>query len=53
LELLGGLHQPVEHGIGIDLEDPRRAPNAETFGETGDECSPWKIAPCVSSKLER
>ncbi len=28
LELIGGFHQPVQHGVGSDLKDPRRAPNA-------------------------
>ena len=37
LELLGRLHQPVEHGAGIDLKDARRAPNAQSLGQTGDD----------------
>ena len=37
LQLLCGLHQPLQDGIGIDLEDPRRAPNAQAFGQARDE----------------
>src|SRR5688572_11838330 len=37
LELLGGFHQPVEHGISVDLEDPGRASNAEPFSQAGDD----------------
>ena len=36
-ELLGGLHQPTEDRIGIDLEHPRRAPDAQAFGQTRDD----------------
>jgi hypothetical protein len=32
LELLSRLHQPVEDRVRIDLEDPRRAPNAKPLG---------------------
>jgi len=28
VKLLGGLHQPAQDGIGVDLEDPRRFPDA-------------------------
>jgi hypothetical protein len=27
-QLLRGLHQPLQHRIGVDLEHPRRAPDA-------------------------
>ena len=37
LELLGGFHQPVEHGISVDLEDPGRASDAEPFSQAGDD----------------
>ena len=36
-ELLGGLPQPTEHGIRIDLEDPRRAADAQPLGQTRDD----------------
>src|SRR6267142_298134 len=28
LELVGRLHQPPKHGVGVDLEHPRRTPDA-------------------------
>jgi hypothetical protein len=31
-QLLGGFDQPVQHGVGVDLEDPRRGADTETFG---------------------
>src|SRR5262245_51677188 len=34
--VLGGLHQPTEDRIGIDLEHPRCATNAQAFGQTRD-----------------
>ncbi len=37
LELLGSFDQPRKHGVGIDAEYPRRAPDAQTFGETGND----------------
>jgi hypothetical protein len=37
VELFGGFHQPVEDGIGIDFEDPRRASDAQPFGQAGDD----------------
>jgi hypothetical protein len=36
-ELLGGLHQPTQDRIGIELEDPGRAPDTQTFGQTRDD----------------
>jgi hypothetical protein len=36
LELLGGFHQPVQDGMGIDLEDSRGAADTQSLGETGD-----------------
>jgi hypothetical protein len=36
-ELLGGLHQPTQDRIGIDPEDPGRAPDAQTFGQARDD----------------
>src|ERR1051325_9408841 len=35
-QLLGRLHQPLEHRIGVDLEHPRRAPDAQPFGQACD-----------------
>ena len=32
LQLLGCFHQPVQHRIGGDLEDPRGGANAEPLG---------------------
>jgi hypothetical protein len=37
LQLLGGLHQPPQHCIGIDLEDARRAPDTQPLSETRDD----------------
>ena len=37
LELLVRLEQPVEHSVGIDLEDALGAPNAHALGESGDD----------------
>ena len=34
LQLLRGLHQPLEDGVGIELEQARRAPDAQPFGQT-------------------
>ena len=32
-QLLGRFDQPVQHGVGVDLEDPRRGADTETFGQ--------------------
>ena len=37
LKLLGGFHQPLEDRVWIDLEDSRRAPDAQAFGQTRDD----------------
>ena len=37
MQLLRGLDQPAEHGIGIDLEDPSRPSDASTYGQTRDD----------------
>jgi hypothetical protein len=37
LELLGGLHQPVEDRVGSDLKDPSCTSNAQTFSQTSDD----------------
>jgi hypothetical protein len=34
VQLLRGLHEPAQHGVGVDLKDPRRASDAQTFGQT-------------------
>ena len=36
-ELLRGLHQPPQHRMGVDFEHPCRAPDAQAFGQTGDD----------------
>src|SRR5262245_15763817 len=33
LEVVGGLHQPPEHRIRVDLEDAGHAANAQPFGQ--------------------
>ena len=58
LELLRGFDQPLQHGIRVDLEHPRRAPDAQAFGQAGDHPHdqlgatrlPWKSVPRVSRK---
>jgi len=37
LQLVSGLDQPLQDGIGIDLEHPRRAPDAQAFGQARDD----------------
>src|SRR5438067_13897783 len=37
LELLSGLDHPAQDGIGVDLEPPRGAPEAQPFGQTRDD----------------
>jgi hypothetical protein len=32
-ELLGGFDEPVQHRIGVDLEDPSRGADTETFSQ--------------------
>src|SRR5262245_2455221 len=36
-QLLRRLHQPLQHRIGVDLEDPRRAPDAQPLGQARDD----------------
>ena len=36
LEVVGGLHQPPEHSIRVDLEDAGHGADAEPFGESSD-----------------
>ena len=33
VQLLGGLHQPVQHGVGGDLKDPRGGANPQTLAQ--------------------
>ena len=35
LELVRRFHQPLQHRIGVDLEDAGRGANASAFGQTG------------------
>jgi hypothetical protein len=37
LELLRRLHQPLQHRVGVDLEDPRRAPDAQPLSQARDD----------------
>src|SRR5262252_4386389 len=37
VELLRGLDQPAQDGIGINLEHPRRASDAQPLGQTRDD----------------
>ena len=37
LELLCRFDQPLQHGIGVDFEHPRRAPDAHAFGQARDD----------------
>src|SRR5262245_18057929 len=37
LELLSRLHQPLQHGVGIDLEDPCGGTDAQSFSQTGQD----------------
>src|SRR5262245_18151805 len=34
-QVLGRFHQPVQHGIGVDLEHPGRGTNAQAFSQAG------------------
>jgi len=36
-ELLSSLHQPLQHGVGIDLEDPCGCTDAQSFSQTGQD----------------
>src|SRR5215813_1612686 len=36
-ELLGRLHQPLQHRVGVHLEDPRRAPDTQAFSQAADD----------------
>ena len=35
--MLRGLHQPLQDGIGIDLEPPRRTPDSQAFGQARED----------------
>src|SRR5256886_13468630 len=37
LQVLCRLHEPLQHRIGINLEHPRRAPDAQAFGQARDD----------------
>jgi len=37
LELVRGLHQPLQHGVRVDLEHPRGAPDAQSLGQACDD----------------
>jgi hypothetical protein len=34
LELLGGFHQPLQDGVGVNLKHPSRSTDAQAFGQT-------------------
>ena len=36
-ELLGGLDQPVQHGVGVNLEDPGRRADPQALSQTGQD----------------
>src|SRR5215471_16007424 len=36
-QLLRRLYQPLQHRVGVDLEDPRRAPDAQPLGQARDD----------------
>jgi hypothetical protein len=36
LELLGGFHQPLQHGIGVHLEHPGRSADAQALSQAGE-----------------
>src|SRR6266446_3344247 len=36
-QLLRRFDQPLQHGIGVDFEHPRRAPDAQAFGQARDD----------------
>ena len=36
-QLLGRFDQPVQHRVGIDLEDPRRGADTQTLGQAGQD----------------
>jgi hypothetical protein len=36
-QLLGHFDQPVQHGIRVDLEDPRRSADTEPFSQAGQD----------------
>src|SRR5262249_20919306 len=37
LELLSSLHQPLQHGVGIDLEDPCGGTDTQSFSQTAQD----------------
>ena len=57
-QLLGRFDQPLQHRVGINLEDPSggadtqpsaRQAKTRTMSSTA-ACLPWKSVPCVSKK---
>src|SRR5216683_2237056 len=36
-QLVGGLHQPLQHRVRVDLENARRPPDAQAFGQAPDD----------------
>ena len=36
-QLVGGLHQPLQHRVRVDLEHARRPPDAQAFGQARDD----------------
>src|SRR5215472_4420042 len=36
-QLLGRLHQPLQHRVGVHLEHPRRASDTQAFGQAADD----------------
>ena len=36
-QLVGGLDQPLQHGMRVDLEHPRRASDAQALGHAADD----------------
>ncbi|HEY5868779.1 MAG TPA: hypothetical protein VI542_25000 [Candidatus Tectomicrobia bacterium] len=36
-QLLGRLHEPLQHRVGVHLEHPRRAPDTQAFGQARDD----------------
>jgi hypothetical protein len=36
LKLLGGFHQPLQHGVGVHLKHPGGGTNAQAFSQAGE-----------------
>jgi hypothetical protein len=51
-QLLRCLDEPLQHGIGVHLEDPCRASDAQPFGQTGDDAYD-EIDGCALAVQER